>query len=433
MATMDFDIASKGNARVGIFLKKCKDNELNHHDLAKGPSATGETVKLTKISTKQAPDTKLAIKDMSVDKLSRMLFPKGSNVYYWTDGDERLTLSNLHKSDDYKDGKTTFNKGNVAEILFAAAIFLRFKSKGQRVTESQVHAFIKGLDANKIKDKFHVESKNLNPDTRREMKNPVDIIHFEYALSLNNYRAVKDDNLWSAWSKILQGSLTYANSSEVKTWADKFYENGLKNEIWVYSDGETDQKGTKVDVRVTANDHEGKQIKLPLNISLKAGAVKQFGQYGGTKYSVQKKLWKEFFGIDITKLYSEDDFYKLMGSTDHEKDMADALNMSYSKSQEEIWEEVNSKLNIESKPKTNQKSNNIFQLNWKFSMAASILIIIGVSWFFNNQQNIIDNQQLDDLESINIENSSIVETLFIEESQIDEYLSLYVINEVIDE
>ena len=109
------------------------------------------------------------------------------------------------------------------------------------------------------------------------------------------------------------------------------------------------------------------------------------------------------------------------------------LNISYSKSKEEIWEKVNSKLNIESKPKTNQESNNIFQLNWKFSMAASIIVIIGVSWFFNNQQNIIDNQQLDDFESINIENSSIVETLFIEENQIDEYLSLYVINEVIDE
>ena len=109
------------------------------------------------------------------------------------------------------------------------------------------------------------------------------------------------------------------------------------------------------------------------------------------------------------------------------------LNILYSKSKEEIWKEVNSKLNIESLPKTNQKSNNIFQLNWKFSIAASILIIIGVSWFFNNQQNIIDNQQLNDFESINIENSSIVETLFIEESQIDEYLSLYVINEVIDE
>ena len=105
------------------------------------------------------------------------------------------------------------------------------------------------------------------------------------------------------------------------------------------------------------------------------------------------------------------------------------LNISYSKSKEEIWKEVN----IESMPKTNQKSKNIFPLNWKFSMAASILVIIGVSWFFNNQQNIIDNQQLNDFEPINIENSSIVETLFIEESQIDEYLSLYVINEVIDE
>ena len=109
------------------------------------------------------------------------------------------------------------------------------------------------------------------------------------------------------------------------------------------------------------------------------------------------------------------------------------LNISYSKSKEEIWKEVNSNLNIESLPKTNQKSNNIFQLNWKFSIAASILIIIGVSWFFYNQQNILDNQQLNDFESINIENSTIVETLFIEESQIDEYLSLYVINEVIDE
>ena len=109
------------------------------------------------------------------------------------------------------------------------------------------------------------------------------------------------------------------------------------------------------------------------------------------------------------------------------------LNISYSKSKEEIWKEVNTKLNIESMPKTNQKTDNIFQLNWKFSMAASILIIIGVSWFFNNQQNIMDNPQLNDFESINIENSSIVETLFIEESQIDEYLSLYVINEVIDE
>ena len=109
------------------------------------------------------------------------------------------------------------------------------------------------------------------------------------------------------------------------------------------------------------------------------------------------------------------------------------LNVSFSKSKEDIWDQVNSKLELESKPTIIQESNNIFQLNWKFSMAASIIIIVGISWFFNNKQNLIENQKLDVVESIGIENSSIVETLFIEESQIDEYLSLYVINEVIDD
>ena len=109
------------------------------------------------------------------------------------------------------------------------------------------------------------------------------------------------------------------------------------------------------------------------------------------------------------------------------------LNVSFSKSKEDIWDQVNNKLELESKPTIIQESNNIFQLNWKFSMAASIIIIVGISWFFNNKQNLIENQKLDVVESIGIENSSIVETLFIEESQIDEYLSLYVINEVIDD
>ena len=109
------------------------------------------------------------------------------------------------------------------------------------------------------------------------------------------------------------------------------------------------------------------------------------------------------------------------------------LDVSFSKSKEDIWNQVNSKLELESKPTIIQESNNIFQLNWKFSMAASIIIIVGISWVFNNKQNLIENQKLDVVESISIENSSIVETLFIEESQIDEYLSLYVINEVIDD
>ena len=109
------------------------------------------------------------------------------------------------------------------------------------------------------------------------------------------------------------------------------------------------------------------------------------------------------------------------------------LNVSFSKSKEDIWDQLNRKIDLGSKRKKTQELKNVFQLNWKFSMAASIIIIVGISWFFNNKQNLTENQQSEMVESISIENSSIVETLFIEESQIDEYLSLYVINEVIDD
>jgi len=81
MATMDFDIASKGDARVAIFLKKCKDN--GKHDLANGTAASGKSVTLTHIARKLKGSPKVKIKDMSVQKLSTMLFPKGSTVFYY--------------------------------------------------------------------------------------------------------------------------------------------------------------------------------------------------------------------------------------------------------------------------------------------------------------------------------------------------------------
>jgi hypothetical protein len=165
-------------------------------------------------------------------------------------------------------------------------------------------------------------SANKNPDVRK------DFVWLHWGLSQNNYDAVKDDTLWQAWSKYTAAAVTYANSTKVSEYADMFYSNNLHNRIQILADGESDQTGTKVDVRVIANDHEGKQVPLDLNISLKVGAVKQFGQYGGVSYDVQEKLWDEFFGIDLP--FTEKKYLSHMGTENHEKDMRDALNFSYS-------------------------------------------------------------------------------------------------------
>jgi len=310
MASLTWKIPQIGSQRVGIFLSKCKKNIA--HDTVDGGKAV---ITHIIVNGRETP-----IKSMSLASLTSAL----AGSYKFLDKNENvLGITNLQKTDDYKDdGRRNFNKGNVAEILFAGAIFCRFKSKSKRVTESEVHSLIRSLPRDKAMGSKAEMSANKNPDVRK------DFVWLHWGLSQNNYDAVKDDTLWQAWSKYTAAAVTYANSTKVSEYADMFYSNNLHNRIQILADGESDQTGTKVDVRVIANDHEGKQVPLDLNISLKVGAVKQFGQYGGVSYDVQEKLWDEFFGIDLP--FTEKKYLSHMGTENHEKDMRDALNFSYS-------------------------------------------------------------------------------------------------------
>lgn len=310
MASLTWKIPQIGSQRVGIFLSKCKKNIA--HDTVDGGKAV---ITHILVNGRETP-----IKSMSLASLTSAL----AGSYKFLDKNENvLGITNLQKTDDYKDdGRRNFNKGNVAEILFAGAIFCRFKSKSKRVTESDVHSLIRSLPRDKAMGSKAEMSANKNPDVRK------DFVWLHWGLSQNNYDAVKDDTLWQAWSKYTAAAVTYANSTKVSEYADMFYSNNLHNRIQILADGESDQTGTKVDVRVIANDHEGKQVPLDLNISLKVGAVKQFGQYGGVSYDVQEKLWDEFFGIDLP--FTEKKYLSHMGTENHEKDMRDALNFSYS-------------------------------------------------------------------------------------------------------
>lgn len=309
MASLTWKIPQIGSQRVGIFLSKCKQNQT--HELVDG----GKVVITHIIVNGRATP----IKSMSLNKLTASL----SGSYKFQDKNENVFgITNIQKTDDYKDdGRRNFNKGNVAEILFAAAIFCRFKSKSKRVTESDVHSLIRSLPRDKAMGSKAEMSANKNVNVRK------DFVWLHWGLSKNNYDAVKDDMLWEAWSKYTAAAVVYANSTRVANYADMFYNNNLHNRIQIMADGESDQTGTKVDVKVIANDHTGAQVPLDLNISLKVGSVKQFGQYGGVSYEVQEKLWDEFFDVNLP--FSEAKYMSFMGTENHEKDMREALNFSY--------------------------------------------------------------------------------------------------------
>tara|TARA_B100000085_G_scaffold282961_1_gene312587 strand:- start:124 stop:1443 length:1320 start_codon:yes stop_codon:yes gene_type:complete len=312
MASLTFDIPKKGDLRVGIFLDKVKKGK--SHELVGGGNVVLTSVKA------RTDQREIPIKSLSLQQFRNKI--SGTGYKFYDAAGTEYGITKLFKSDEYKDdGKTNYNKGNVAEILFAGAMYLRFCSKTRQVTESDLRGLIRSLPAGKNMGRVSKQSPNKNPKVRK------DFVHFIYGLSKNNYDAVKNDQLWPAWSKLIQASLLYANSQDVTKYADLFYNNNLHNRIVVFADGETDQVGTKVDVKVTANDHQGKDVPLNLNISLKAGPVKQFGQYGGVSYDVQQKLWDEFFDIKLP--FNEEKFLSFMGTENHDNDAANCLNFSY--------------------------------------------------------------------------------------------------------
>jgi hypothetical protein len=89
----------------------------------------------------------------------------------------------------------------------------------------------------------------------------------------------------------------YVNSDAVSKWAMLLYENNRFDRIEVISDGLGGQKTTKVDVSVKVTNDKGKLVPVNINLSLKAGDVKQFGQVSGAEFEKQTELWGKLFSI----------------------------------------------------------------------------------------------------------------------------------------
>ena len=324
------EMMSKDEVRPAVFLQKCK---------------TGDTHKT--VDYKNHTITRVVIGDKTFDmkKGNKTTLQNLYNAFKTTDGrkwqyfisDDEDALpyafGNLLKDDEYKDG-AVFNKGNIAEGFFSAAIALRFtnKNRAQPVTEQQIKDFVSKLPANKNIGQVDFESPNKDVDIK-------DDVHYIYGLARNNYEAMKNKAYWPQFTNLFRASCAYANSLTVKNWAQLVYENNLYNEISVLADGESDQTGTKVDIRLKINDHDGNPLPVNINVSLKAGDVKQFGQLGGTKHEIQAKLWKQFFDIDKLPL-TKKEFDNLKGTKFHHKDAAVAIRTMYEKIAPTVQEQM---------------------------------------------------------------------------------------------
>ena len=288
--------------RIGIFIQKCLDGDSHQLKNAKTAVITGMTAWNStdkKTGERQQEITGNFGSDIKTGKdFSKFIKPAKLNTRFITSTGDEIALSQFLKTEEYKGGRVDYNKGNVAELIFAAAIFARFTTRTKRVMEDDIKKIIfdrrvKANPGNMIE---------MAPNKGIKIKDKVEL---KWGMSGNNHRAVINPALWPVWSlsdnsgdNLVAASCNYANSANVTSWSNLVYENGSYNEITILAEGEEDQKETKVDVRVLITDQDGNPEPVNINVSLKKGNVGQFGQFGGVTYEVQKEVWGSSFGIE---------------------------------------------------------------------------------------------------------------------------------------
>jgi len=214
----------------------------------------------------------------------------------------KLLFENFRKFLNEAEDKVK-NKGDVAEGLLAAAATSRFRKGEASVTEADVENELAGLDS-KGKDVINTEKK-LGKERVYKVKRDdgtVDTIRFAVMLARVNFEDLMNPAKRASVKDLVSSVVKYANSKNMISQSMEFAMDGESTKVDVVADGVGDQKGTKVDVRISNN---GKDLPLG-RISLKAGGTKQLGQIGkgwaaeGKKSSRGiKDLFKSLFNADI--------------------------------------------------------------------------------------------------------------------------------------
>jgi hypothetical protein len=173
----------------------------------------------------------------------------------------------------------------VGEGIFAAAIAARFTHKNQEIREKDVFEILDKMGSvllpgpGAVTKDTRYKSLNANPKV-------VDEVVFHLSLAGVDMVALLDKTLRGSFADIYKSSVAYANSPTVTAWSKLLYENNQENHILVSSAGTEDQTGTKVDVRVEVD-----KTPTNINVSLKVGDVKQFGQVSGSGLDKMQNLF----------------------------------------------------------------------------------------------------------------------------------------------
>jgi hypothetical protein len=217
-----------------------------------------------------------------------------------------IKFSDISKTNTLQTGSDTIrNRGDVAEGIFAAALFARFNNRTPTgiapITNADVVKVINRIGkVAKLTKKGKRTFMHASISSKVNDVNPIskDITTLSIGLAPSNF----SDFINKAPAKMakeISSAVAYANSSNVSRYAKFLYVNNKPNKLVVDADGISNQTGTKVDVYVTID-----RRRTNLNVSLKVSGGDQFGQVGGSDFIKLVDFFK-ILGVDISAVEHE--------------------------------------------------------------------------------------------------------------------------------
>jgi len=239
-----------------------------------------------------------------------------------------------------KPNSVNVNMGNVAEGLIAVAVAARFLNKNDAITKDHLFTLLRKLATEKVLNYSGKTGKYIEVEYPSPNKNPKinDIVKIYISLAEVNMTALLNPKYEKTLEEYVIPAVKYANYKNVRKWAITLYENNRFDTIEIISDGLGGETTTKVDFRVRVTNDKGKLVPVNIDLSLKAGDVKQFGQVGGSEFEKQVQLWDTLFGYGTKINTLEESYDNLMF---RKKKPAEAMTLVYKKIKELLDEDLN--------------------------------------------------------------------------------------------
>ena len=191
------------------------------------------------------------------------------------------------------------NYGNVAEGVFAAALAARFTGGRTKrdTTAYDVYNIMSQINPSPIPGKKSSKAviQTSAPNAVAGVGN--DTIITEITLAQVNMDFLRNPNNREALLDYVIAALTYANRESVRQWVRTIYTNGRRDTVKIIADGVSNERTTKIDVKVSITNKEQGQLKgVNINASVKADDVKQFGQVSGEDFSSVSRFFTTAIG-----------------------------------------------------------------------------------------------------------------------------------------